>query len=82
MTQQLQERAGSAKLDERTRDMVVWRIDDLRLKHKDVAAFLGVSAGQFSKLLSGTRSITDDQRDKLIRVLGLDERLVVVKAAA
>lgn len=51
------------------RTLVDWRIDDLGLTNAKVAAFIDVSAGQFSRLKSGERNISDAQARALAYVL-------------
>lgn len=58
------------------RTLVEWRIDDLELTNARVAAFVGCSAGQFSRLKSGERNISDEQARALAMVLGMPVELV------
>lgn len=58
------------------RTLVDWRIDDLGLTNAKVADFIGVSAGQFSRLKSGERNIRDDQARSLAHVLRIPVELV------
>lgn len=58
------------------RPLVEWRINELKLTNARVAAFLGVSAGQFSRLKSGERNLRDDQAEALALVLGIPVELV------
>lgn len=61
--------------------LVDWRIRDLKLTHKRVAAFLGVDPAQLSRMLSGTRPMSDEQLADLSRVLGMDVSLIELAAA-
>lgn len=53
-----------------------WRMRELGLKGRQLAPYLGVSEPQLSRLLNGTRKITDAQMDVLCRALGVPRDLL------
>jgi predicted XRE-type DNA-binding protein len=64
------------------RALVQWRLADLRLKQKHAAEVLRVSEPQFTRLLAGDRTFSDDQLETLSRLLGMDVSLIAKKDAA
>lgn len=75
---------GQAATEKRYIDkpLVEWRIAELGLKKQQVAAFVGVSPGQFSRLLSGERNISDVQLDRLGLAVGLPIDLLLTRREA
>lgn len=56
--------------------LIRWRIDELELTQAQIAAYVGCSEPQLSRILHGDRNPKPEQRERLARALGMKEELL------
>jgi HTH-type transcriptional regulator/antitoxin HigA len=61
-------------------DMIALKMYERKLKQKDLAALLGVSAARLSEILSGKRKVSLDFAKRLHRELGIDPAFILETA--
>lgn len=61
-------------------DMIALKMYERKLKQKDLAALLGVSAARLSEILSGKRKVSLNLAKRLHRELGIDPAFILETA--